>query len=86
VGIESSHLSQQLAILRRANIVKSRRAGSAVFYSVVDPRVFQLLEVTKAILTGALAETRDLLEELSGIDFVDTTRSPRPTKAAHPRS
>ena len=34
VGIEPSHLSQQLAILRRANLVRSRKEGSSVLYSV----------------------------------------------------
>lgn len=66
VGIEPSHLSQQLAVLRRANLVRSRKVGSSVLYSVSDPRVFELLEVAKAILTGSLAEARELLDELEG--------------------
>lgn len=69
VGIEASHLSQQLGVLRRANLVQSRKVGSSVIYSVSDPRVFQLLEVAKAILTSSLSETRELLEELEGMDF-----------------
>lgn len=69
VGIEPSHLSQQLAVLRRANLVRSRKAGSSVLYSVAEPRVFQLLETAKAILTSSLTETRELLEELEGLDF-----------------
>jgi DNA-binding transcriptional ArsR family regulator len=71
VGIEPSHLSQQLAVLRRANLVRSRKVGASVIYSVSEPRIFQLLEVAKAILTSSLTETRDLLEELEGLDFVD---------------
>ena len=78
VGIEPSHLSQQLAILRRANLVRSRKVGPSVLYTVPDPRVFELLEVAKAILTTSLAETRELLEELEGMDFADT-RPPRRT-------
>jgi len=70
VGIEPSHLSQQLAVLRRANLVRSRKVGSSVIYSVSDPRLFQLLEVAKAILTNTLTETRELLEELAGLDSV----------------
>lgn len=69
VGLEASHLSQQLGVLRRANIVRSRREGSTVLYTVVDPRIHQLLAVAKAIITGSLSETRDLLEELEGLDF-----------------
>lgn len=69
VGLEPSHLSQQLAVLRRANIVRSRRDGSAVLYTVVDGRIDQLLSVAKAIITGSLTETRELLEELDNLDF-----------------
>jgi DNA-binding transcriptional ArsR family regulator len=33
VGIESSHLSQQLGVMRRAKLVQARKVGSTVFYS-----------------------------------------------------
>jgi DNA-binding transcriptional ArsR family regulator len=72
VGIEPSHLSQQLAVLRRANLVRSRKVGSSVLYAVSEPRVFELLEVAKAILTSSLTETRELLEQLEGMDFAGT--------------
>jgi ArsR family transcriptional regulator len=78
VGIEPSHLSQQLAVLRRANLVRSRKVGSSVIYSVSEPRLFQLLEVAKAILTSTLTETRELLEELEGDDA--TERAERPSR------
>lgn len=64
VGIEPSHLSQQLGILRRANIVQVRREGGAVRYSVTDARIFELLEVARAILTSSFAESSQLLAEL----------------------
>lgn len=66
VGIEASHLSQQLAVLRRANVVRSRKVGSSVLYSVPEPRVFELLEVARSILTSSLTETTELLRELEG--------------------
>lgn len=71
VGLEASHLSQQLGVLRRANIVASRKDGSSVLYSVVDPRIFELLEVAKAILTTSLTGTKELLEGLDALDFAD---------------
>ncbi len=64
VGIESSHLSQQLGIMRRANLVQSRKEGANVVYSVSNPMIFQLLDVAKKILTSSLVETRELLAEL----------------------
>lgn len=71
VGIEQSHLSQQLAVLRRANVIQARKAGSAVFYSVTDQHIFQLLEIAKLILTTSLAGTRDLLAQLASLEFGD---------------
>jgi len=68
VGIESSHLSQQLGILRRANVVQARKVGAGVVYSVGNPMLFELLDVAKAILTSSLVETRDLLAELEGVE------------------
>jgi len=82
VGLEASHLSQQLGILRRANVLQARKEGSTVRYSVTDPRIFELLEVAKAILTNALVETRQLLAELEGIELVDHPEPRSRRKAA----
>jgi DNA-binding transcriptional ArsR family regulator len=76
VGIEASHLSQQLGILRRANILQVRKEGAAVRYSVADPRIFELLEVAKAILTSSLAGSSQLLAELQAADFAGRRGSP----------
>jgi len=71
VGLEASHLSQQLGVLRRANVLQSRKEGSTVRYSVTDPRIFDLLEVAKAILTTTLSESRQLLADLEGLGFAE---------------
>jgi ArsR family transcriptional regulator len=71
VGIESSHLSQQLAVLRRANVLQARKQGTTVRYSVVDQRMFELLEVAKAIITSSLAESTQLIAELNSLDFAE---------------
>ncbi len=73
VGLEASHLSQQLAVLRRASVIVARKEGSTVFYSVANRRIFALLEEAKLILTGALTETQDLLAELGALDFAEQT-------------
>jgi DNA-binding transcriptional ArsR family regulator len=69
VGIESSHLSHHLAVLRRSHVVQTRKAGATVVYSVVDPRIFQLLEVAKQILTGSLLATQGLLADMAALRF-----------------
>ncbi|MCU1373040.1 MAG: transcriptional regulatory protein [Actinomycetia bacterium] len=64
VGIESSHLSQQLGVLRRAGVVVTRKEGSSVIYAVKDPLVVELLAVAKRFLLASLTETRSLLDDL----------------------
>lgn len=77
VGIEASHLSQQLGVLRRANVLRSRKEGASVLYSVADPRIFDLLEVARAILSSSLAGTHALLAELESVEFSEPTRRRR---------
>jgi len=64
VGIEPAHLSQQLAVLRRANLATSRKEGSTVRYSLTSPHVAELLAVARLILTGVLSGQAELLEDL----------------------
>lgn len=65
VGIESSHLSQQLGVLRRAGLVSARREGSSVHYTLRDPLVADLLAVARQFLLATLTETRELLADLA---------------------
>ncbi|TDC97174.1 metalloregulator ArsR/SmtB family transcription factor [Actinomadura sp. 7K507] len=64
VGIEAAHLSQQLAVLRRAGLVVSRKEGTTVIYSLTSPQVADLLVVARSILTGVLAGQAELLDDL----------------------
>ena len=64
VGIEPAHLSQQLALLRRANLVASRKDGSTVYYTLTSPHVAALLAVARQILTGVLSGQAELLKDL----------------------
>ena len=64
VGIESSHLSQQLGILRRAGLVTTRKDGASVIYSLADPALAELLAVAKRLLISSLDRTEGLLADL----------------------
>jgi ArsR family transcriptional regulator len=66
VGLEASHLSQQLGVLRRAGVVVSRRDGSAVSYSLASPTVAELLTVAKQFLIDSLSARQELLAGLRG--------------------
>jgi DNA-binding transcriptional ArsR family regulator len=69
VGVESAHLSQQLAIMRRAGIVGAERQGSSMIYSVLDPQIFELLGVAKQIIMTRLANHGELLADMDAVSF-----------------
>ena len=64
VQIEPSNLSQQLAILRRAGLVATRKEGSTVYYSLVSDQIADLMNVARTILTSVLSEQAELLNTL----------------------
>lgn len=75
VGIEPSHLSQQLAVLRKAGLVATRKEGTSVHYSLRDPRIAELLAVAKQVLINMLGESQALLADLA-----DGGQAAAPTK------
>ncbi len=50
LGIEQPNVSRHLAILKREGIIWSRKDGLKVIYKVKDPRVFDLLDLSKTIM------------------------------------
>src|ERR1035437_5508263 len=63
--MNSSGTSQHLGVLRQHGILAGPREGTSVFYAVRDPRMFQLLEVSRQILTSSLTESQAVLGELT---------------------
>lgn len=64
VGIEATSLSHQLAVLRRAGLVVSRKEGSTVYYSLTSPQIAEFLAVARRLLTEVLTGQAELLAEL----------------------
>lgn len=62
-GLEASHLSQHLAVLRRHRLVDSERRASHVYYRLTDDKVAELLAVARALLLDVLSSDRDLLAD-----------------------
>jgi ArsR family transcriptional regulator len=61
-GLEASHLSQHLMVLRRYNLVKGERRALQMFYSLAYPQVADLLAVARLLLNDMLHTTREQLE------------------------
>ncbi len=72
IGIEASHLSQQLAVLRRAGVVIARKQGSSVYYAMASEDMAELLLVARKVLAGLLTDQVDLLRDLQAEDEIDS--------------
>jgi len=75
--MDSSSVSQQLAILRGKNIVEARKVGTSVYYSVRDPQVFELLDVARKVFNNHLIDTRAMLEQLEEQPEITKKRKPK---------
>jgi ArsR family transcriptional regulator len=64
IGIESSNLSQQLGVLRRAGVVEARKDGNTVIYTIASPDIAELLAVARKVLTRMLSDRVAVLEDL----------------------
>lgn len=64
-GLEASHMSQHLAVLRRHNLVTSERRGSQVYYRLTYPEVADLLTVARGLLVAILADTQHRLTSVA---------------------
>jgi DNA-binding transcriptional ArsR family regulator len=80
VAVEPSNLSQQLAVLRRAGLVTTRKERSTVYYSLTTGQIAELLAVSRSIMTSVLSGQAELLTTLRSDDT--TSRSVRVRRAA----
>ena len=69
LGLRQAYISQQLMILREAGLVQDRRDGWNIFYRVVRPEVYALLDQAQA-LEGSSA---DRLQSSTSHEAVDCT-------------
>ncbi len=63
-GLEPSHLSLHLGVLRRGGLVVARREGNAVHYRLAHPSVVALLVAARTFLVDSLARTTSALTDL----------------------
>ncbi|MEO6532257.1 MAG: metalloregulator ArsR/SmtB family transcription factor [Pseudolysinimonas sp.] len=57
-GLEPSHLSQHLSVLRRHNLVVAERRASQVYYRLAYPQVAEMLTAARSLLLEILEHTK----------------------------
>ncbi|MGD6851475.1 MAG: ArsR/SmtB family transcription factor [Candidatus Bathyarchaeia archaeon] len=60
IGISQSNLSQHLALMRQKGIVKTRKQGTSIFYSVTDPKINVACDTIREVLLNQLKQRQDL--------------------------
>ncbi|GAB6100094.1 metalloregulator ArsR/SmtB family transcription factor [Halanaerocella petrolearia] len=56
-----SNISQHLSKLKQNQLVKSRKDGLKVYYSLKDEQIIDILDLAKDILLDQINETREVL-------------------------
>jgi ArsR family transcriptional regulator len=73
-GMESTLLSQHLAVLRRHRVVQSDRVANAVYYRLAHPSVADLLVIARTFLADTLRAQQEQLEALESLPPVGRQR------------
>ncbi|MEM2113907.1 MAG: metalloregulator ArsR/SmtB family transcription factor [Candidatus Caldarchaeum sp.] len=55
LAINQSTVSQHLAFMKRTGVVKSRRVGNTVYYSLTDPRIAEACSIISQVVRERLA-------------------------------
>jgi len=62
--IAPSAASHHLAIMRNHGVVKTRRDGANVYYSLVDTKIGEACEIVHGILLGQLAKNQEFANRI----------------------
>jgi len=62
LDVPQSTVSRHLAVLRERGLVSGEREGTAVYYTLVDERIIEALDLMRAVLTTQLTAGADLVQ------------------------
>jgi DNA-binding transcriptional ArsR family regulator len=62
LAAEQSTISQHLGALRAKDLARARRDGTSMWYSVPDPKIWELLDIARDLYERQLNEKQAMLE------------------------
>jgi len=63
-NIRQANLSQHLSILREKGIVKTRRAGKTIYYSLPNPKIIKAFDIIREMLLERLTANDRLIKDI----------------------
>ncbi|MEL7668556.1 MAG: metalloregulator ArsR/SmtB family transcription factor [Actinomycetota bacterium] len=65
-GIPQATLSQHLAILRSAGVVRTRREGNRIFYAITNPKIIQAFDLITEVMQEIIDGRKDAANGAEG--------------------
>ena len=65
LGLRQSNLSQHLSIMRQAQILKTRKQGANIYYSVAYPKINTACDLVRELLIESLGRRQELSKNLA---------------------
>ena len=62
--LPQSNVSRHLAVLRERGVVNTRREGTAIYYSLSDPKIAEACNLVREVLEGRLTRSQELASSL----------------------
>lgn len=62
--LRQANLSQHLSILREKGIVKTRREGTTIYYSLANSKIIKAFDIIREMLLEKLAQTEKLSQDI----------------------
>ncbi len=73
LGCRQAYVSQQLMLLRKGNILSTRRIGRHIYYRLTDPALLDLLRQTAAFFNVTLEEIQ--LTSIEGCEYIQNSHT-----------
>jgi ArsR family transcriptional regulator len=65
LGASQSNISQHLALMRQRDIVKTRKNGTSIYYSVSNPKINLACDMVREVLLEQLGEKQNIIKKYS---------------------
>lgn len=62
--LPQANLSQHLGIMREKGIVKTRRVGVTIYYSLANPKIIKAFDIIREMLLEKLAQAEKLSRDI----------------------
>jgi ArsR family transcriptional regulator len=60
LGLRQANVSQHLAVMRSKGVLKTRKVGTSIYYSVSNPKIIQACDLMRQVLLEQMKENEKL--------------------------